>query len=407
MKLINKILKKLFARLSSPLPPWEGLGVGLLLFVGSASLLAQENPFPNVNFRRYQGSMTITAQVVQNGQIVTDAIVAVYCGETIRGKKNVGSGTNPELAYLIVYGNNTIEQQQLYFKVYTSGIVFTYSPSTPIIFKNNSSIGTGAAPYIISLPVSLSDNADNTGTLKTYKNTDCDVVLTGRTLYKDGTWNTLCLPFALSAGQIAAHTDFADATLMELDVTGKNGFDPTDGTLYLTFKKANAIAAGVPYIVKWTKADGYDEASTETRDLKNPVFSGVTIDATDATTVSDADDKLQEVQMVGCYSPMPVTADDKSILFLGNANTLYYSTIDNDIRSFRAYFSVPYIKQNAGVKASAFHLDFGEEDPNLVPTLYRGETEGGAWYFLDGRKLNVKPTTSGVYVHEGRKVVIK
>ena len=82
-----------------------------LLLVGSTSILAQDDPFPKVSFRRYQGSMTITAQVVQNGQAVTDAIVAVYCGETIRGKETVGSGTNPHLAYLTVYGNNTIEQQ--------------------------------------------------------------------------------------------------------------------------------------------------------------------------------------------------------------------------------------------------------------------------------------------------------
>ena len=73
-----------------------------------------------------------------------------------------------------------------------------------------------------------------------------DVTLAGRTLFKDGKWNTLCLPFALSAEQIAAHTDFSGATLMMLDTDGKNGFDTTDGTLWLTFKSATAIEAGVP-----------------------------------------------------------------------------------------------------------------------------------------------------------------
>jgi uncharacterized repeat protein (TIGR02543 family) len=230
--------------------------------------------------------------------------------------------------------------------------------------------------------------------------TELTVQLQGRTLYKDGKWNTLCLPFALSAEQIAAHTDFSGATLMELDTDGKNGFDTTDGTLYLTFKSATAIAAGVPYLVKW------DAAGT---DFTSPTFSGVTINATATTTVSDADGDLQEVQMVGSYSPVPVVADDKSILFLGDANTLYYSSIDRNIRSCRAYFSVPYIKGNAKAMARAFHLDFGDgEQTGITTTNYTNFTnDDDAWYSLDGRKLNGKPTKSGVYVNGGRKVVIK
>jgi hypothetical protein len=188
---------------------------------------------------------------------------------------------------------------------------------------------------------------------------------------------------------------------MELDKDGKNGFDPTDGTLYLTFKAATAIAAGVPYLVKW------DAAGT---DFTSPVFSGVTIDATASTTVSDADEGLQEVQMVGSYSPVPVVANDKSILFLGDANTLYYSSIDRNIRSCRAYFSVPFIKQNAGAKARAFRLDFGEgEQTGIITVQGEGFTVNGAdaWYTLDGRKLDGKPATKGLYINGGKKVVIK
>ena len=31
----------------------------------------------------------------------------------------------------------------------------------------------------------------------------------------------------------------------------------------------------------------------------------------------------------------------------------------------------------------------------------------GAWYTLDGRRLNGKPSQRGIYVNQGRKVVIK
>ena len=182
--------------------------------------------------------------------------------------------------------------------------------------------------------------------------------------------------------------------------------------------------AGVPYLVKWDAAGD---------DFTSPVFSGVTIAAKASTTVSDADPGLQEVQMVGCYSPVSVVADDKSILFLGDENTLYYSSVNRNIRSCRAYFSVPYIKNNAGAKARAFALSFdGEETTGISLTPGPGLTPRSAqwdaryfenpspkgegnfkgegsdyWYTIDGRKLSGKPSQRGMYINKGNKVVIQ
>ena len=203
------------------------------------------------------------------------------------------------------------------------------------------------------LNISLADNANNEETLYMYAGKKAhSVTLADRTLFKDGKWNTLCLPFSLSAEQIAANGYFAGATLKTLDADAKNGFDTTDGTLYLSFKDATEIEAGVPYLVKWESGEP----------ITDPVFEGVTVSSTAAQAVESTTAGLESIQMVGCYSPVSVTADDKSILFLGDANTLYYSTIDRQIRSCRAYFSVPYIKNNAGAKARAFALSFDGED---------------------------------------------
>ena len=48
-------------------------------------------------------------------------------------------------------------------------------------------------------------------------------------------------------------------------------------------------------------------------------------------------------------------------------------------------------------------------------SLYRGWTRGlqtindkaGEWYSLDGRKMSGKPTKKGVYINDGKKVVVK
>ena len=94
--------------------------------------------------------------------------------------------------------------------------------------------------------VSLADNADNMAALDDAHNKFSIVTLNGRTLYKDGDWNTLCLPFAV--------TDFTGsplegATVKELLTT--SNLDNT-GKLTLNFSDdLTAIEAGKPYIVKW------------------------------------------------------------------------------------------------------------------------------------------------------------
>lgn len=248
--------------------------------------------------------------------------------------------------------------------------------------------------------LTLNENTDNSTAIQNANGQMSEVTLSGRTLYKDGKWNTLCLPFNFSAEQIAAHKDFAGAKLMELNTDGKNGFDATDGTLYLAFKEATAINAGVPYLVKWDAAGA---------DFTSPVFFGVTINATASTTVSDYDDELAVVQMKGCYSPVSVVADDKSILFMGGDNTLYYSAENRSIRSCRAYFSVPYINQTPGAKARAFVLNFDDEEATGILEISADskEKKDDAWYSLAGVRLSGKPTQRGMYINKGNKVIIK
>lgn len=94
----------------------------------------------------------------------------------------------------------------------------------------------------------LANYADNTDAIDNNNNGMMPkVTLSDRTLLKNGDWNTLCLPFSLTAEQIAA-SPLAGATIKEL-LTSSN-LD-SEGKLTLNFKDATAIAAGKPYMVKW------------------------------------------------------------------------------------------------------------------------------------------------------------
>ena len=97
--------------------------------------------------------------------------------------------------------------------------------------------------------LTLYDNRENNSTI--IKNNDgntWNVTLSGRTIYSDGDWNTLCLPFSMDDLQIAS-SPLAGYTIKSLDGTLSN-LDG-NGKLTLRFNTATTIEAGRPYIVKW------------------------------------------------------------------------------------------------------------------------------------------------------------
>lgn len=261
------------------------------------------------------------------------------------------------------------------------------------------------------LNISLVNDADNAETLYMYAGKKAhSVTLAGRTLYKDGQWNTLCLPFHYTPAG-----DFANATIMELNNDPKcsTGFDDQTGTLTLDFVQVSSIAAGHAYIVRWGTPENNPGGVIE-----NPVFNSVTVinEKPSVHAVTSDDGK---VTFTGTYSYQRFADENKSILFLGASSTLYYpqpSNLDTDNPNFptigaqRAYFKLNGI--TAGDKANearSFILNFGEESSGVTSPLYYREGQGAepSWFTLDGRKLNGMPTTKGVYINNGKKVVIK
>ena len=102
----------------------------------------------------------------------------------------------------------------------------------------------------------FADNADNTTTISDYSGKEVVATLQGRTLYRDGDWNTLCLPFDINN---FARTPLEGATVKTLSSSAFS-----NGTLTLNFEDATSIEAGKPYIVKWN--DGLNLTINSTDD---------------------------------------------------------------------------------------------------------------------------------------------
>ncbi|MCR4602023.1 MAG: hypothetical protein K5683_00640 [Prevotella sp.] len=259
---------------------------------------------------------------------------------------------------------------------YTATYAYEKATGVTYNFSNNVNI-----PYLNTL--TLADASDNEDAINDNSGSKVKTLtLSGRTLYKDGSWNTLCLPFDMTAGQVTAQ--LAPTQLKTLSESSY-----ANGKLTLTFADATTITAGQPYLIKW------DDGS----DMNDPAFTDVTISGALANVDTDY------ITFAGTYSPVGITADNNNVLYLAADNKLYYPTAAMTIGACRGVFCLNGITAgDLPGQVRSFVLDFGQETTGIATVDI---TAGDAWYTLDGRRLSAKPTQKGLYINNGRKTVIK
>ena len=231
----------------------------------------------------------------------------------------------------------------------------------------------------------INDAKNNSAVISENNGQTLNVLLKDRTLYKDGDWNTITLPFEVN---LATDGPLAGAEVRELESTNVSG-----STITLTFSNpVTTIEAGKPYIIKW---------ETPGEDLKNPLFENVFVNADDVNNFDNGQSGESHIQYIGIYDAIDFNTEDKSILFLGTENTLYYPLKGASVNACRAYFKIGDGTGNA----RQFVLKFGNDTPTSIATLTDGTKD--EWYDLSGRRVKRAPAKGGVYVTSGRKVVVK
>ena len=307
----------------------------------------------------------------------------VYTGEAYKGKKIGGIAGENKHYIKNCFVKATISKVGSYGQIYgnSGGTV------TGCFYLNGSESDYDSKDLLV-----LNDASANSFSASASKH----VLLKDRTLYADNYWNTICFPFSIPAGA-EGYSPIAGATVMTLSES-----EFSAGTLTLTFANATSIVAGKPYIVKWNK-----EISGN---LLNPVFLGVTVSTTTTNVTTTYTD------FIGSFSPTSFDPDDRTLLYLGAANTLYYPNAANNedgkyhLKACRAYFSLKGI--TAGDVSGGTRMTFEDNETTGIieaeanSSLFTHNSSLSDWFDSSGRKVS-KPTTKGLYIHNGRKIVIK
>ena len=357
--------------------------------------------------------------------------VVINGGQVDAGRYNLNAGVGPGYEMNEPYHNSgtltlSWTNPDDYIKC---GRIVTYRKSTlnSITFAdgkmfilegtNTVATATNIANQTLVPAAVFFDKDDNSTMLSDCEGKPLSALLADRTLYKDGKWNTLCLPF---------NVKLADSPLEGATARPLTAACITGTTLNLTFGDAvDELVAGTPYLIKWTKAADY--VDDDAHNIVNPVFKGATIDAAD-NSFDNGEGGDMRVRFLGTYKSTEFNAEDKSILLMGGSNNLYYPNTGAGIGAQRAYFKIGDgdVLLTRGI--TNFNIDFGDGETatgiisiGQMDNLQSDNSKNaGAWYSIDGRKvangplsprgrltLEEKPTAKGLYINNGKIILIK
>lgn len=225
--------------------------------------------------------------------------------------------------------------------------------------------------------ITLDENGDNN--VEAAENVN---VTLKRTFYKDGEWNTLCLPFAVAD----AKTAFDNAELREVDTEKSNGNT-------IVFKEATAIEAGKPYLIKWANSSS-DAVNVEKK------FEGVTLVATATPVVV----KEGGISFNGFYKMTAASElGGASVAAIGAGNKLFKVT-EGKMKGFRAAFVL-----SSGVQQAAINVVIDGTATGIEDMVIDGVKANGRVYNLNGQYVgnSLNGLQPGLYIQNGKKVVVK
>lgn len=166
-------------------------------------------------------------------------------------------------------------------------------------------------------------------------------------------------------------------------------------------------------------------AAAATKDLKAYQFTGNavkgTIKGTEVNGIVPAGTGLLMTGTEGATYVFPLTSEDATADVSGNK--LVGVTKDTDLSTLTdgnnhyVYDNDGFRLQSTGtIAANKAYLSLPNAGTDKINVSLGGATgikgiaddneDHGAWYTLDGVKVNEKPTAKGLYIHHGKKVIV-
>ena len=197
-------------------------------------------------------------------------------------------------------------------------------------------------------------------------------------------WYPIVLPFATSVKEVSEAFGYAIVNILN-----ENNTDASKIAFKLHMKD---IPANTPFVVK-----AYEDINMNT-----VTFVKKQIENSAAPEVSD----LSGVKFIGSYSHKVGFTENEAFFSASATKNDYYwgPSANMYMAPLAAYFQTP-------VTSAARNIEFEEADGSTTAIEIVGAEKtvqsNEGWYTINGVKLEAAPTQKGIYIKDGKKVVLK
>ena len=231
----------------------------------------------------------------------------------------------------------------------------------------------------------------------------------GRDLGGDRSWNkfdwmTLTLPFDISVADLSKKLGYAIVNVIDDSRTVVNATSSEFyGKVTMTGGNGNAtkLAANKPFLLK--TAD----------DIDGIIDFGLQTIVAPASAEDLTVDAGQGATFVGTYAPYEVTNADeaKKWFMIGGGYTKWAYITSTSSATWNLMPTEAYIQLPIETQSIIFNFEDVDGGTTAIKSIdvdnLSGKVSAEGWYTLDGVKLQNAPAQKGVYIQNGKKVVIK
>ena len=150
-------------------------------------------------------------------------------------------------------------------------------------------------------------------------------------------------------------------------------------------------------MVKWPEGD----------DVTDPLFKAVLMSDGINESMAMNYEEQYGVTFLGLYQPFGITEEVmnlKSVLCVGDDGKIISPTSGTTLGSSYPYFTTDDLAQGD----ESIIVNLGEEDPTgITPVTTLPSASDDTYYDLNGRKVSNGQMPKGIYIQNGKKVVIK
>ena len=248
--------------------------------------------------------------------------------------------------------------------------------------------------------------ADNTDLIQAANNKTVAVTFGPRTL-KGGYWYTMVLPFATTPAKLVAALKDGAAANAESVYAVVNRMKAATEDNKISFKlELSELPAGEPFLIKVEKdIDMKDaqfgnvliNAKAPAVTINNNTFQGVYAPKNDVQTTTE--------QKVG-WLITPTNSGASAIDVPGYGNIFVSPEAQaRELTAMEAY--IIYASATAPARVTVEEADGSTTAITEVSAGQFQAVKADGWYTVNGVKLQGMPTEKGIYINNGKKIVVK